>query len=140
LGTAVALGIFSHIVLDVIHHEPDIALWPLPESPRIGLGLIRWPAGNLLVEVVYGVGCWWMFGGSAGLLLRILVANLLDAPLMFPRPGIGATLAAHRSWLPTLILVQIVATWLLVWILGKRTPLPPSRPHGGSPGHTPADA
>ena len=43
IGLALAIGVFSHIVLDVIHHQPDIRLLPFPSGPRLGLGLVRWP-------------------------------------------------------------------------------------------------
>jgi len=90
LGIAMALGIFSHIVLDIIHHEPNIALLKI-------------------------------FGGSRGLLIGIVIFNLLNIPLMFPLPGSLTPIMEHPAILPTIILIQIVATWLLVWLLGKRT-------------------
>ena len=120
LGAAVALGIISHIVLDIVHHEPDVALWPIISSPRIGLGLMTWPLADLLVEITYGVLCWWYFRGGIALLVGIVLFNLLDAPLMFPRPGTGSMLAQHPAVLPTLILLQTVMTWLLVRWLGAR--------------------
>lgn len=115
---AVALGIMSHIVLDIVHHEPDVALWPSPSSPRIGFGLMTWPLADLFVELAYGVLCWWYFRGGIALLVGIVLFNLLNVPLMFPRPGTGSMLAQHPAILPTLIMLQIVATWLLVRWLG----------------------
>src|SRR5713226_9568008 len=115
LALAVAIGVVSHIVLDVIHHEPDIALLPLPSGPRFGLGLMLHPAADLIVELLYGLACWFILRGSLALLAAIVVFNLLDAPLMFPRPGMGASLAQHPAVLPTVILIQIIATWVAVW-------------------------
>jgi hypothetical protein len=121
LAAAVAIGITSHVVLDIIHHEPDIALLPLPFGPRLGLGLMNVPVADLLVEVAYGVVCWWIYRGGIGLLIAIVLLNLVDWPLMAPRPGTGAQLAAHPLVLPTLILVQIVLTWVAVaWLAGAR--------------------
>src|SRR5262245_47284258 len=37
LGRAVGIGIFSHLILDVITHAPDIAIWPGSPWPAIGL-------------------------------------------------------------------------------------------------------
>src|SRR5437867_1667916 len=51
LAAAVAIGITSHVVLDIIHHEPDIALLPVAAGPRLGLGLMNVPALDLLVEI-----------------------------------------------------------------------------------------
>ena len=36
VAVALALGIASHVFLDFIHHEPDIALLPLAAGPRFG--------------------------------------------------------------------------------------------------------
>jgi hypothetical protein len=117
LAAAVGLGIASHVVLDLIQHEPDIPLLPLPRGPRFGLGLAGWPLANLTVEVLYGLACWWIFRGGRGLLVAIVGFNLLNAPFMFPRQGglLAGWLARHPAVLPTVILVQIVMTWLAVW-------------------------
>ena len=120
VAVALVLGIASHVFLDFIHHEPDIALLPLRAGPRFGLGLSTWPAADLLVELLYGTTCWFIFGGGKGLLVALVGLNLMDIPLMFPRAGTGATLAERPSILPTIILVQIVLTWLAVWYFARR--------------------
>jgi len=114
LATAVAIGVVSHVVLDIIHHEPDIALLPMAAGPRLGLGLALHPAIDFLVEVLYCVGCWLVFRGSLGLLVAIVVFNVWNLPLMFPRPGTGMLLAQHPAVLPTVILAQILVTWWAV--------------------------
>ena len=120
LAAAVAIGIASHIVLDIIQHEPDITLLPIDIGPYLGLGLHNLPALNLVVELAYGIGCWWVFRGRVGLLVGILLFNLADWPLMTPRPDSVAQIAAHPFVLPTVILIQIVASWLLVAWLSRR--------------------
>lgn len=90
VATAVAFGVFSHIILDVIH------------------------------ELLYGFVCWLIFRGSVALLSAIVILNLLDTPFMFPRPGTGAFLAEHPAALPTVILGQIVVTWIAVWLWARR--------------------
>lgn len=121
VGIAIALGIFSHIVLDIIHHEPNITLLPMAWGPRLGLNLQGYPLLDFIVELGFCVGCWKIFGGSRGLLIGIVIFNLINIPLMFPRPGSLTPIIEHPAVLPTLILVQIVSTWLLVWWLGRRT-------------------
>ncbi|HMH86231.1 MAG TPA: hypothetical protein VK529_09825 [Gemmatimonadaceae bacterium] len=121
VGIAIALGIFSHIVLDIIHHEPNITLLPMAWGPRLGLNLQGYPLLDFIVELGFCIGCWKIFGGSRGLLIGIVIFNLIDIPLMFPRPGSLTPIIEHPAVLPTLILVQIVSTWLLVWWLGRRT-------------------
>jgi hypothetical protein len=122
VAVALVLGIASHVFLDIVHHEPDIALLPLRLGPRLGLGLATWPVADLLAELLYGTMCWFIFGGGNGLLVAIVGLNLMDIPLMFPRPGTGAMLAERPLVLPTIILVQIVLTWFAVWYFARRRP------------------
>jgi hypothetical protein len=121
LGIAMALGIFSHIALDIIHHEPNIALLPMAWGPRIGLNLQGYPILDFIVELVFCIACWKIFQGSRGLLVGIIIFNLLNIPLMFTIPGSLTPIAEHPAILPTMILIQVVATWLVVWYLGRRT-------------------
>src|SRR5712692_4914374 len=121
LAAAVAIGITSHVVLDIIHHEPDIALLPVAAGPRLGLGLMNVPVADLVVELGYGIACWWIYRGGPGLLVGIVLLNLADWPLMAPRPGTGEQIAEHPFLLPTLILFQIVLAWVVVARLA-RTP------------------
>jgi hypothetical protein len=121
LGVAMALGILSHIVLDIIHHEPNIALLPMAGGARIGLNLQGYPVLDFIVELVFCIACWKIFGGSRGLLIGIVIFNLINIPLMFTVPGSLTPIVQHPAILPTIILIQVVATWLVVWWLGRRT-------------------
>lgn len=120
LAVAVAIGVMSHVVLDLIHHEPDIALLPMAGGPRFGFNLQGWPLADLIVEVCFGVMCWFIFGGSRALLAAIVVFNLANIPFMFPRPGTGARLAEYPAILPTVILIQIVMTWWAIWYFARQ--------------------
>jgi membrane-bound metal-dependent hydrolase YbcI (DUF457 family) len=121
LGVALGLGIFSHIVLDIIHHEPNIALLPIPRSPMLGLNLQGYPVLDFAVELAFCVACWKIFQGSRGLLVGIVIFNLLNIPLMFPPQGSLMPIVEHPMILPTVILVQVVATWIFVWWFGRQT-------------------
>jgi hypothetical protein len=121
VGAAIALAILSHVLLDLIHHEPNIALLPMQWGPRFGLNLQGYPILDFFVELAFCVACWAFFRGTRGLLIGIVVFNLLNIPLMFPRPQAFAPLVDHPNLLPTLILIQVMATWVVVWWLGKRT-------------------
>jgi hypothetical protein len=105
----------------LIHHEPDIALLPMAWGPRFGLNLQSIPLLDLVVEILFCVACWKFFGGSRALLIGIVIFNLLNIPLMFQRPGIGTLVAQHHNLLPTLILIQVLASWLLIWWFGHTT-------------------
>jgi hypothetical protein len=121
VGIAIALGILSHIVLDIIQHEPNIALLPIAWGPRIGFNLQSIPLLDFLVELLFCIACWKIFAGTRGLLIGIVVFNVINLPLMFPSRGALTDLARHPATLPTLILIQVIATWLVVWWLAKDT-------------------
>ena len=67
VGIAVALGICSHLVLDLISHARDIAIAPFLDSRKFGLGLYEKPAVAFVFETIYGIFCWWVYGGSTAL-------------------------------------------------------------------------
>jgi hypothetical protein len=119
LGAALGLSILSHIMLDIVHHEPNIALLPLAWGPRFGLNLQGFPLADLVLELAFCVACWKILGGSRALLIGIVIFNLLNIPLMFPPRGTGALIAAHPMLLPTIILAQVLSSWLLVWWFGR---------------------
>ena len=121
LATALAVGVMSHIVLDIIHHEPNIMLLPATVGPRLGLNLQGVPVLDFIVELLYCIACWWIFRGTIGLLVGIVLLNVMNLPLMFPQPGTGTMLAARPAVLPTVILIQIVLTWMVVRVLARRT-------------------
>lgn len=121
VGIAIALGILSHIVLDIIQHEPNITLLPLMWGPRLGLNLQRYPLLDFVVELGFCIVCWKVFGGSKGLLIGIIIFNLTNIPLMFPRRGSLTPIVEHPMLLPTVILIQVVASWILVWWLSRHT-------------------
>ena len=121
IGAALALGILSHILLDIIQHEPNITLLPIMWGPRLGLNLQGYPLLDFVVELSFCIACWKIFGGSRGLLVGIIIFNLINIPLMFPRPGSLTPIVERPVLLPTLILIQVVSTWLLVWWFGERT-------------------
>jgi hypothetical protein len=124
VGTAIALALLSHVILDLIQHDPNIALLPIRWGPRLGLGLASYPGWDFIVELAFCAGCWKFFGGSKGLLIGIVIFNLLNLPLMFSAIGVGGAAVAHPSLLPTLVLVGLLASGTLVWWFGRETLIP----------------
>src|SRR5215475_7959002 len=115
LGRAVGIGIVSHLILDLLMHSQDIALWPGLDSPQFGSGLYDAPFVAFIVELVYGIGCWAIYRGSRGLLGLIVIGNLVNLPFLSPAiPWPLGFLAGRPMLLVTLILAQIVVTLLLV--------------------------
>ena len=121
LGRALGIGIVSHLVLDLVTHARDIALWP-GSTLALGLGLYdRAPMWGFALEIAYGVVCWRVYRGSRSLLAMIVLGNLANITLFSAAiPGPEQFLAGHPLMLVTLIAVQIVATLVLVDVLATR--------------------
>jgi membrane-bound metal-dependent hydrolase YbcI (DUF457 family) len=121
LGRALGIGVTSHLVLDVVTHARDIALWP-GSTLALGLGLYdRAPMWGFALEIAYGVMCWRVYRGSRSLLAMIILGNLANITLFSAAiPGPEQYLAGHPLMLVTLIAVQIVVTLVLVDVLATR--------------------
>ena len=119
VARAVGIGIVSHLVLDVVTHAHDIALWPGSTLPSLGLGLYdRAPMWGFALEMAYGVFCWRVYRGRRALLAMIVLGNLANITLFSAAiPGPEQYLAGHPLMIVTLIFVQIVATLALVDVL-----------------------
>ena len=125
LGRAVAIGIVSHLVLDIVTHAPDIALWPGSTFGHLGLGLYSGaPPVAFVVELMYGVLCWWIYGGTRALLWVVVAGNLSDISFFFAGiPGPEQFLAGHPMLVVTLIFGQIVTMLVLVGLFSAKPAL-----------------
>lgn len=137
VALAVAIGIASHLVLDLVTHAPDLPLAPGTATSKLGLGLYgAFPIGAFVLELLYGILCWWIYRGGRALLMVILVFNVADLSLLSPAvPGPEEFLANHPALIVGVILLQIVVTLLLVgWYsqhpkpawLRSGSPMPPA--------------
>lgn len=118
MGIAVALGICSHLVLDLISHARDIVIAPFPKVRKFGLGLYEKPAVAFVIEIAYGVFCWWIYGGSKGLLSIIVLFNLANATFFLKAlPGPEGFMAHRPKLITAVVAVQIIATAMLVGFL-----------------------
>ena len=124
LGRAVGLGIVSHLVLDLATHAHDIVLWPGHPQPALGLGLYdAAPLAAFVVELVFGIFCWWVYRGGRGLLAVIVLGNLANLSLFAAAiPGPEQYLAGRPLLIVTFIFVQIVVTLALVGAFARRRP------------------
>ncbi len=115
LALAVALGILSHIVLDLLMHEPDIRLSPFSDF-ALGLNIQSVPLLTIIVETAYGIFCWWYFKGGRPLLTAIVLLNLVNIPFIFTlSPSTVDMIEQTHILLPAIILFQILYTWYAVW-------------------------
>lgn len=120
-SAVVGLTVFSHWLLDLLVHRPDLALWPGGE--RVGLGLWNYPVPEQAVEIgllaVCG-GAWvasrkglGRFAWPAITFIGFLVALQIVAMLQ-PQPS---------GELPSQAGVMILAIYLLVAALAALTDL-----------------
>ena len=123
LARAIGIGVLSHLILDVLTHARDIALWPGSTLPPLGLGLYdRAPMWGFLLEIAYGVVCWRVYRGSRSLLALIVLGNLANITLFSSAiAGPEQYLAGHPLMVVTLIAAQIVVTAVLIGALATRT-------------------
>lgn len=97
VSTALVMGlaVFSHVLLDLPMHPPDIALWP-GASMHLGFGLWQaLPVGWWFVELAFVVGMLWVyrargrtedaFGHRSGWVIAVVILlHLANAPLRLP--------------------------------------------------------
>jgi len=121
---AVALGIASHLVLDLVTHSPDIAIAPGLAGSKLGAGFYgSVPVLAFLLELGFGIACWRIYRGSRWLLIAIIAFNVANLSLFLPQVvGIEAELAGRVTLLTLVILAQIVVTLATVgWLSRDRT-------------------
>jgi hypothetical protein len=115
VGMAVALGICSHLVLDLLSHARDIVMVPFLNRKKFGLGLYEKPPVAFVFETVYGVFCWWVYGGSTALFWIILIFNLANVSFFIKTiPGPERFMADRPFWITSIVALQIGVTAVLV--------------------------
>jgi hypothetical protein len=121
IAIATTIAIASHLLLDLITHNQDIALAPYVDLEKWGLGLYAIPLLAFAIEIVYGMFCWWIYQGSKLLLATIVVFNLTNFTF-FSAAIIGpeAWLANKPLLLTTLVFMQIIVTLFLVGLHSRR--------------------
>lgn len=115
LAIAFAIGVLSHVIIDIIFHEKDIQLSPFSAKPVLGLGILDYPILNFIIELAYGIFCWWYFKGSKVLLWVIIIFNIIDLPMMLAKGDTLKPFVDYPFILPTVILFQILITWYFVY-------------------------
>jgi len=120
---AVAVGIASHLLLDLVTHSPDIAIAPGLAMQKLGTGFYgSVPLLAFLLELGFGIVCWRVYRGSRWLLLAIVAFNMTNVSMFLPQVvGIEAELAGQATTLTLIILAQIVVTLATVgWLSRSR--------------------
>lgn len=124
VAIAIAIGVLSHIVLDVLTHTRDISIIPFLLEQKVGLGLYAIPLVAFFVETAYGLLCWWIFRGGKALLATILVFNLANLSFFsIALKGPELLMANHPMWIVSAVALQIVITLVLVWLFSRHRAL-----------------
>jgi len=121
IAVAITLAVFSHIMLDLLVHAPDIALAPFFDGAKYGTGLYAHaPLPTLALETLWAVLCWRIYRGSWALLGLIVVINLSSIPFYSVAITMGETALGGQSTIFALvILMQMLITSALVWIFAR---------------------
>jgi membrane-bound metal-dependent hydrolase YbcI (DUF457 family) len=118
IGFAVGLGVISHLILDLITHSNDIAIAPFIKGPKFGLGLYaKYPIIAFVLEIGYGIFCWWIYKGGWALFAIIVIFNLANISMFSTAvTGIEKYMPNRPLLITTVILAQILVTLILVGI------------------------
>ena len=115
VGTAFALGICSHLGLALVSHARDIVIATFPGGRKFGPGLYEKPGVAFVFETIYGIFCWWIYGGSTTLFWIVALSNLANASFFLKAiPGPERFLANRPMWITAVVAMQIVVTAVLV--------------------------
>jgi hypothetical protein len=121
ISLALALAVFSHILLDLLVHAPDIAIAPFIDGGRYGSGLYaNVPLPALALETLWGIFCWWLYRGSWALLGLIVALGITAIPLYSMAVNVGeSVLGGQNIAFALIILVQMLATSGFVWLFAR---------------------
>jgi hypothetical protein len=60
----------------VITHSNDVGIVPFVKGPKSGLGLYaKYPIVAFVLEIGYGIFCWWIYKGGWALFATIILFN-----------------------------------------------------------------
>jgi len=119
IAIALATGVISHIVLDLLLHAPDIQIAPGMGDPKFGLGFYgSMPAIAWGLELAYGLIIWRMVGGGKGLLALIVLFNA--AAFTSYMPFVGGEMQDTPMEFARFVAIQIAVSLPLIWVLAPK--------------------
>lgn len=116
----VALAIFSHWILDLVTHTPDLPLWS-DDSVKLGLGLWNNAAAAFALEAIFLVGALWLYLkatraptrlGKYGMSVFVVLLILMNIWNIYGPPPQGGQVELAIMGLSAYFLFAAVAFWL----------------------------
>lgn len=124
IALAMAIGVVSHVLLDIPVHRPDIALFG--NMYKIGLGLYNYPVIAFSLEAIVLLGGLWLylrsttgktFLGKYGMIIFTIVMLLWTAVTYWgPTPNDMQVIAIFNESF------YLVSAVVAAWLDGKRSP------------------
>ncbi len=120
VALVVALAVFSHWILDLITHTPDLPLWT-DDTMKLGFGLWNSAAATYAVEAFLLVGGLWLYLrasrasstlGRYGMPVFIAVLLLINIINIYGPPPAGGKIEMTISAMVAYLLFAVAAFWL----------------------------
>lgn len=117
-GMIVALAVFSHWILDLIVHRPDLALYDSVHKMGFGLWNYRWPAFILEIALLIGGAAWYLKsatrkGRVIGFVVVLVIVQWVGT-FSFPPPS------SDHAEAVTALVFYIVFAAVAWWVDRKR--------------------
>ena len=123
-GAIVGVAVFSHWILDLIVHRPDLPLYD--NSMKVGLGLWNHPAAAFALEIGFLFGGMYLYwrrteavtrGGCYGMLIFGVVMIAIQAVVFFGEPP-----TSDRGAAITALVLYFALGGVAFWLEKKRVP------------------
>lgn len=120
VALVVALAVFSHWVLDLLVHTPDLPLWS-DTSLKLGLGLWNNAIATYVLEAALLLGALWLYlrstssttkGGKYGMTVFVVILLLVNIVNVFGPLQSQSKIALAVSALAAYFLFAAIAFWL----------------------------
>ena len=120
VALVIALAVFSHWILDLITHTPDLPLWT-DDTMKLGLGLWNSAAATYALEAVLLIGALWLYSratqatsaiGKYGMPVFVVLMLLINIVNIYGPPPAGGKVEMAISAMVAYLLFAGVAFWL----------------------------
>jgi hypothetical protein len=120
VALVIALAVFSHWILDLITHTPDLPLWT-DDTMKLGLGLWNSAAATYALEAILLIGALWLYTrqtqassalGKYGMPVFVVVMLLINIVNIYGPPPAGGKVEMAISAMVAYLAFAGIAFWL----------------------------